>query len=242
MENSGYLALARQVALDHALDISANNLANLRTSGYKAEKLLFEQYVQRATSPVTPPNEMSSVVQVGTFTDYRPGDFEQTGNQLDFAIQGDGFFAVQDPAGTRYTRSGNFRVDDTGQIVTQDGLPVLDAGGSAIQLPAEARQVTVSGDGKVSADGNVVGEIGVMQFTDSQSLVREGNGLYSSTAQATQATDAKVVQGMIEGANVQPVLEITHMMDILRNFQAAQQMVDSQHEMAIDAINKIAKV
>lgn len=76
MENSGYLALARQVALDRALDITANNLANLRTSGYKAEKLLFEQYVQRATSPVTPPNEMSSVVQVGTFTDYRPGDFQ----------------------------------------------------------------------------------------------------------------------------------------------------------------------
>ena len=147
MENSGYLALARQVALDRALDITANNLANLRTSGYKAEKLLFEQYVQRATSPVTPPNEMSSVVQVGTFTDYRPGDFQQTGNQLDFAIQGDGFFAVQDPAGTRYTRAGNFRLDGTGQVVTQDGLPVLDAGGSTIQLPQGTRQIVVSGNG-----------------------------------------------------------------------------------------------
>ncbi len=242
MENSGYLALARQVALDRALDITANNLANLRTSGYKAEKLLFEQYVQRATSPITPPNEMSSVVQVGTFTDYRPGDFEQTGNVLDFAIQGDGFFAVQDPAGTRYTRAGNFRLDDTGQVVTQDGLPVLDAGGSAIQLPTDAREIIVSGDGKIAADGNVVGEIGVMQFADPQSLVREGNGLYSSSAQPAQATDGTLVQGMIEGANVQPVLEITHMMDILRSFQAAQQMVDGQHELAMAAINKIAKV
>ncbi|HUL08985.1 MAG TPA: flagellar basal-body rod protein FlgF [Candidatus Acidoferrum sp.] len=242
MENSGYIALARQVALDRALDITANNLANLRTSGYKAEKLKFEQFVQQATSPVTPPNEMSSVVQVGTFTDYRPGDFEQTGNTLDFAIQGDGFFAVQDAAGTRYTRAGSFRLDDTGQLVTQDGLPVLDSGGSAIQVPQETRQIIVSGDGKIAADGNVVGEIGVMQFADPKTLVREGNGLYSSSAAPAQATDAKVVQGMIEGANVQPVLEITHMMDILRNFQAAQQMVDSQHEMAMNAINKIAKV
>jgi flagellar basal-body rod protein FlgF len=181
-------------------------------------------------------------VQVGTFTDYRPGDLEQTGNVLDFAIQGDGFFAVQDPAGTRYTRAGAFRLDDTGQLVTQDGLPVLDAGGSAIQLPQDAREVIVTGDGKIAADGNVVGEIGIMQFADPESLVREGNGLYSSSAQPAQATDATLVQGMIEGANVQPVLEITHMMDILRSFQAAQQMVDSQHELALSAINKIAKV
>src|SRR4030095_17206869 len=117
MENSGYLALARQVALDRALDVTANNLANLRSAGHKAEKLLFEQYVQRATSPITPPNEMSAVVQVGTFTDYRPGDFEQTGNALDFAIQGDGFFAVQDPAGTRYTPAGSVRLAHPRELV-----------------------------------------------------------------------------------------------------------------------------
>jgi flagellar basal-body rod protein FlgF len=242
MENSGYLALARQVALDRALDITANNLANLRTTGYKAEKVLFEEYVQRQTSPLTPPNEMSSVVQVGTFTDFRAGGFEQTGNPLDFAIQGDGFFAVQTEDGPRYTRAGNFRLDDAGQIVTADGLPVLDAGGAPIQLPPEGGRITVAGDGQVAVDGAVVGQIGVLQFDDPQSLVREGSGLYSSTAEPIQSEEARVIQGMIEGANVQPVLEITRMMDILRAFQAAQQMVDGQHELARNATTKIAKV
>ena len=242
MENSGYLALARQVALDRALDITANNLANLRTTGYKAEKVLFEEYVQQQTSPVTPPNRMSSVVQLGTFTDYRAGGFEQTGNALDFAIQGDGFFAVQAPEGTRYTRAGNFRLDDIGQIVTQDGLPVLDAGGSPVQLPADGGRITVGGDGQVAIDGSVVGQIGVLEFADPQGLVREGSGLFSSSAEPVQAESARVIQGMLEGANVQPVLEITRMMDILRNFEAAQQMVNSQHELARNAIAKIAKV
>ena len=242
MENSGYLALARQVALDRALDITANNLANLRTAGYKAEKVQFEQFVQRATSPLTPPNEMSSVVQVGTFTDYRPGDFEHTGNPLDFAIQGDGFFAVQTAAGTRYTRAGSFQLDNTGQVVTRDGLPVLDNGGSPIQVPSGGRQIVVGGDGKVAVDGNVVGEIGVLEFADPQGLVREGSGLYSASAAPVAAADSTVIQGMIEAANVQPVLEITRMMDILRSFQAAQQAVDSQHELTMNAINKIAKV
>src|SRR5215470_6450030 len=202
MENSGYLALARQVALDRAIDVTANNLANLRTSGYKAEKVMFEEYVQKGTSPATAPNQMSSVVQLGTFTDYQPGSFEQTGNALDFAIQGEGFFPVQTDGGTRYTRDGSFQLD---------------------------------------ANGNVVGQIGVVKFDDPQSLVREGSGLYSSSAAPVPA-ESSVVQGMIEGSNVQPVLELTRMMQTLRDFQAAQQVVDSQHEMSLDAINKIAKV
>jgi len=241
MENSGYLALARQVALDRAIDVTANNLANLRTSGYKAEKVMFEEYVQKGTSPATAPNQMSSVVQLGTFTDYQPGSFEQTGNALDFAIQGEGFFPVQTDAGTRYTRDGSFQLDANGQLVTHDGDPVTDAGGSPIQLPPGAKNIVVGGDGQVSVDGNVVGQIGVVKFDDPQSLVREGSGLYSSSAAPVPAESA-VVQGMIEGSNVQPVLELTRMMQTLRDFQAAQQVVDSQHEMSLDAINKIAKV
>jgi flagellar basal-body rod protein FlgF len=241
MENSAYLALARQVALDRALDIAANNVANLRTAGYKAEKLQFQEFVQQHTSPLTPPDRMSSVVQVGTFTDFRPGNFEHTGNPLDFAVQGEGFFAVQTPEGQRYTRAGSFRLDESGQVVTHDGLPVLDNGGSPLQLPPETRQIVVDGGGRVAADGNVVGQIGVFRFADPQALVREGNGLYGASAEPVPDEDSRVIQGMTEAANVQPVLEITRMMEILRSFQAAQQMVDSQHDMAMKAIAKIAK-
>jgi flagellar basal-body rod protein FlgF len=241
MENSGYIALARQVALDRALDITANNVANMRTTGYKAEKVLFEQYLQKPSQVSAKPDPLSSVVQLGVFTDQRSGAFEQTGNPLDFAIQGDGFFSVQTDAGTRYTRAGSFRLDESGQVVTQDGHPVLDASGTPLQLPTEGGNMVVSGDGQVAVNGAVVGQIGVVRFADPQALVREGSGLYSSNAAATPA-DATLVQGMVEGSNVQPVLEITRMMDVLRSFQAAQQMVESQHDLGMKAIDKIGKV
>lgn len=241
MENSGYIALARQVALDRALDITANNVANMRTTGYKAEKVLFERYLQKPSTVSAKPEPLSSVVQLGVFTDQRSGAFEQTGNPLDFAIQGDGFFSVQTDAGTRYTRAGSFRLDESGQVVTQDGHPLLDASGTPLQLPTEGGNMVVSGDGQVAVNGAVVGQIGVVRFADSQALVREGSGLYSSNAAATPA-DATLVQGMVEGSNVQPVLEITRMMDVLRSFQAAQQMVESQHDLGMKAIDKIGKV
>jgi flagellar basal-body rod protein FlgF len=241
MENSGYIALARQVALDRALDITANNVANMRTTGYKAEKVLFEQYLQKPFQVSAKPDPLSSVVQLGVFTDQSAGGFEQTGNPLDFAIQGDGFFSVQTDGGTRYTRAGSFRLDDSGQVVTQDGHPVLDASGTPLQLPTEGGNIVVSGDGQVAVNGAVVGQIGVVRFADPQALVREGSGLYSSNAPSEPAT-GNLVQGMIEGSNVQPVLEITRMMEVLRSFQAAQQMVESQHDLGMKSVDKIGKV
>jgi flagellar basal-body rod protein FlgF len=241
MDNASYVALARQVALQRALDVTANNVANLRTTGFKAEKVLFEEYMQNLKAPAAQQAPLSSVLDVGTFTDMQNGALETTGNSLDFAILGDGFFAVQTQNGIRYTRGGSFRTDEAGQLVTQDGLPVLDSSGSPIQLSSASGPVTVNGSGDISAGGAVLGQFGVVSFADPQSLVHEGNGLFKSDATPT-AAPVSIVQGMLESSNAQPIIEITRMIDILRNFQSAQKMIDAQHDLSRDTVAKLGKV
>ncbi|MFM9845356.1 MAG: flagellar basal-body rod protein FlgF [Dongiaceae bacterium] len=241
MDNASYVALARQSALQRALDVTANNVANLRTTGFKAEKVQFEEYMQALKSPGMKQAPLSSVLDIGTVTDMSSGPLETTGNSLDFAILGDGFFAVQTDAGVRYTRGGSFRMDENGQLVTQDGKPVLDAGGSPIQLEGASGPVTVNGSGEISSNGAVLGQLGVAGFADPQSLVHEGNGLFKSDAVPTAAS-VSIVQGMLESSNAQPVVEITRMIDILRNFESAQKMLDAQHDLSRDTVAKLGKV
>jgi flagellar basal-body rod protein FlgF len=241
MDNASYVALARQAALQRALDVTANNVANLRTTGFKAEKVLFEEYMQALKAPAAKQAPLSSVLDVGTFTDMRAGPLESTGNSLDFAILGDGFFAVQTDAGVRYTRGGSFRMDENGRLVTQDGKAVLDSGGSPIQLEGAAGPVSVNGSGEISSNGQVLGQLGVVNFADPQSLVHEGNGLFKSDAVPT-AAPVSIVQGMLESSNAQPIVEITRMIDILRNFESAQKMLDAQHDMSRDTVAKLGKV
>lgn len=241
MENSGYIALARQMALQKALEVTTNNVANMRTTGFKAEHVRFEEFLQKPVSADSQLSPMSSVVHVGMYTDFSAGGFEPTGNTLDLAIQGDGFFLVETAEGTRYTRNGSFRLDDTGLLVTQNGHPVLDASGSSIQFAKDAKTVSIDGNGNVIVDGSVAGQVGVVRFEDPDALIRGGDSLYRTTATPI-AADATVLQGIIEGANVQPIVEITRMIDILRNFESAQKMVEAQHGLALNAIAKIAKV
>lgn len=241
MDNTSYVALARQSALQRALDVTANNVANLRTTGFKAEKVQFEEYMQALKSPGMMQAPLSSVLDVGTVTDMSNGPLETTGNSLDFAILGDGFFAVQTDAGVRYTRGGSFRMDESGQLVTQDGKPVLDTGGSPIQLEGASGPVTVNGSGEISSNGAVLGQLGVVSFANPQSLAHEGNGLFKSDAVPT-AAPVSIVQGMLESSNAQPIVEITRMMDILRNFESAQKMLDAQHDLSRDTVAKLGKV
>ncbi|HVR69060.1 MAG TPA: flagellar basal-body rod protein FlgF [Verrucomicrobiae bacterium] len=241
MDNASYVALARQSALQRALDVTANNVANLRTTGFKAEKVQFEEYMQALKSPGMKQAPLSSVLDVGTVTDMSTGPLETTGNSLDFAILGDGFFAVQTDGGMRYTRGGSFRMDESGQLVTQDGKAVLDTGGSPIQLEGASGPVTVNGTGEISSNGAILGQLGVVGFADPQSLVHEGNGLFKSDSVPT-AAPVSIIQGMLESSNAQPIVEITRMIDILRNFESAQKMLDAQHDLSRDTVAKLGKV
>src|SRR5690606_324957 len=154
MENVSYVALSSQVALRRALDVTANNVANMSTVGFKAERVVCDQAMSRVSGRVGGEGEpVTQVVDRSSFADLRPGGILVTGNPLDIAIQGAGWLQVETPEGVRYTRDGRLLLDAMGQLVIADGSPVLDEGGAPILIPQDEGELSFSEDGAVLIDG-----------------------------------------------------------------------------------------
>ncbi len=232
MENATYIALSRQTALMRQMDIVANNIANADTSGFKREQVLFEEYLAQRSADAP----LSYVMDVAVVRDTQPGHMEITGREFDLAIRGDGYFVVETPAGLRYTRGGAFQLNGDREIVTSQGYRLLDAGDRPIGLPDEATAVKITRDGTVSVDGQEVARIRLVAFDDEQALRKTMSGLYVTGQEPQPAAGAEVMQGMLEGSNVRPIIEMTRMMELLRSFQATQDMLDGEHQRALRAI------
>lgn len=231
MENATLIALSAQSGLRRRLEVVANNVANVNTTGFKRERLLMAPHVapmpERQTMPGGRPVFVRDVI---TVADQTPGHLQATGNPLDLGLRDDGYFVVETPAGNRYTRDGHFRTDDQGQLVTSHGLAVLGDDGRPLVLPASYREVTVSRDGTLSADGNAVGRLQIVRFAAAASLRAEGNSLWRSEAQPMPVARPDVVQGMLEGSNVQPVLEIENLIRVHRAYEQAKQLIDREDD------------
>lgn len=238
MDTTAYVALSRQVALQRQMTEVATNIANAATSGYKAEHTLFETVLQRAG----PPRRVAFVQDVGLVRDLRDGPLVATGNPLDLAISGAGYFSVATPNGPRFTRGGHFELDARGELVTADGHPVLDEGGAPIAVPPGERRITVTPEGIVAAGRAVVGRLGIVSFADEQALRREGAGLYATDEAPQPVAWPNVVQGRIEGSNVQPVVEMTRMIETTRAFEGTQRLVEAHHELERRAIERLGSV
>jgi flagellar basal-body rod protein FlgF len=233
MENTAYIALARQMAMHHQMDVIANNLANMNTSGFKSEKMLFEEYLMRLLSQ----EQLSFVQDYGVTRDMGPGSFERTGDPLNMAINGAGFFAVETPQGTRYTRNGRFQLDQEGKIVTSEGFALLDEGEQPIVLAEDAGKPTIARDGTISNEnGEVIGRIRAFIFENEQGLHKEGSSLYAADASPSPAENAWIEQGMLEMSNVEPIAEMTTMVDVLRAYQGMQSLIEQDHDMKLKAI------
>jgi flagellar basal-body rod protein FlgF len=238
MKNVAYIALSRQMAIEQQLNVVANNLANLNTAAFKGERVLFEEYLMRAAS-----QPMSYVHSYETLRDTREGQFQATGGQFDVAIAGDGYLAVKTPAGTRYTRNGHLQLDEQGRLITSAGHAVLSSDGQEITLDAAGAAPTIAGDGTISTpDGNVLGKLNLVKFKDQQAMAHEAEGLYRTAQAPEPATQARLKQGVIESANVQPIVELTTMIELLRNYQAAQRLIDTDHDRVRKAIERLARV
>lgn len=240
METPIYIALSRQMVLRQQMDVVANNVANANTSGFKAEMLLMSE----VELPADPTTELSYVQDFATARDFSPGTLRATGNDLDLAIQGDGFFAVQTPDGVRYTRVGRFQLNADGTLVTSQGYPVL-SGGSAITINPDDGPVHVASDGSISTDRGtggqllqVVGKLDVVDFADRAALMPAPDNLFVAESAPIAAT-GKVAQGMLEDSNVKPILEMTNLIQVTRNYQAIQRFIDAEHERQLRAINTI---
>ena len=243
MENAGYIALSRQLTLQRSIDITANNIANSTTSGFKAHGLLFEEYLQKNPSKE---NSFEMVNDYGLFMDTSEGSFKHTDNPLDLAIQGPGFFQVETEEGLRYTRTGEFQLNAAGEIVTGAGHILTSTTNAPIVVPPGTTEIEITKDGNVVAFSPVadvanIGQIGMFEFTNAQNLQQIGNNLYTAVnEEPLRSRDSAILQGTVEQSNVEPVTEITKLIQLSRDYQAAQKMISDEHDRIRNAISTLS--
>ncbi len=226
MENGIYIGISRQTALRRQMDVVANNLANVNTPAYRAERMVFKEFM---VQPSKQSAAYSFVQDVGQYRSTENGPITQTGNELDVALNGEGYFVVDTPAGERYTRHGRFQLDANGFVVTTEGHQVLtDAG--PIQIPPQSTSISINGDGSISTEFGPLGSLRVVTFEDDQEPQRGANGLYTTEQDPQAANDVQIVQGSLEQSNVVAVLEITRMMEISNAHNSLQKMLQNEDE------------
>ena len=244
MDNALYVGLSRQMVLRREMDIVANNIANLDTTGFKVESMI------QKTDPAAPamtlggPKPVKFVAADGVARNFGQGSLNPTGGALDMAIEGQGFFQVQGPEGARFTRDGRFTTDGTGRLVTQGGLAVLDDGGGEITIDPEKGAVAVAADGTLSQGSERAGKVGMYAFANLSALSKTGDNLYRniSNLAPTASAESRLRQGMLEGSNVKPVLEITRMIEVSRAYEQTAKMIDAEADLSRRAVERLGRL
>jgi len=237
MQSSLYVSLSAQVAMEKRLNTIANNVANINTGGFRADEVKFEEILSLAAK------ESVSFASSGqNYVSRRTGPIVKTDNPLDVAIQGEAWFAFNGPGGPVYTRDGRFRMNENGDLLTLEGHPVLDAGGAPITLDPNAGAPTIGRDGTITQGANQVGSIGLFTLRADSKLVRFGNSGVTSSIPGELVQDFNangVQQGYSEGSNVNPVLEMTKMIAVQRNFESAATTIQESESTLMDAIRTL---
>lgn len=233
MDNGIYIALSKQLALFRNMAVVTQNIANTNTAGYQAEQMVFESYLQPDNN-LGNKNKMAFVNDVSTYRQVQDGARRLTGNALDVALEGEGhYFMVETPLGTRYTRAGNFSLDGDGTLITAEGYPVLDNGNQRIQFPEEAGDITIGQAGNIAVNGDDFGSLGVAIFENPQLLIQTASGLYKSDVEPSIGDEEtlKVTQGVLEEANVQPVIELTRMIEVSRAVGSVAKYIETINDL-----------
>ncbi len=240
MDNVSYVTLSRQMSIRSMMDVTANNMANMNTPGYKAQNMLFSEELSQKQGNG---ERISQVKNHGSYRDLSQGSLTQTSNKFDFALQGDGYFAVQTPEGIRYTRAGSFSLNAQGEIVDKMGNQVLGENGRPLTVQAGATQVTTTVNGTLSSEKGSIGKLKVVTFEDTQGVSPVGDNLMIADDNAEIPVDSpKVIQGMLENSNVQPILEMNRMTELLRMYQSVQNIVNNEHDMLRSMIQHMTRV
>lgn len=224
MSSGIYTAAAGAIAQSQALDTTANNIANATTVGFRGHRVLFREALAAARSPdITP-------MAAGTGSiDNLAGAITTTGNPLDLALEGDGFFAVTTPNGPRYTRAGNFQISSDRTLVTADGFPVRATGGTSITMPPSATAIDVAANGAITVDGNPLATLELARFAPTQ-LRREGNTLYAATGDPMSGDPPRVRAGMLESSNVNVVRGVVDLVRVSRSYESLMRVIQGYHD------------
>lgn len=244
MSNAIRIALSQQVALKRQLATVANNLANMNTTGFKSENLVFEEHIMPGAS-MDNVNVASSLISYVSDTmlmrDYSSGGLKTTDNPLDVAINGKGWFTVQTPFGDRYTRNGHFSLNSDGELVNSNGLPIVVDGGTLTFAPEET-DISIASDGTISTSEGVRGKLQIAIFEMESLLKKEGANLFSSVDAARTPEFVSLAQGMIENSNVEPIEQMTKMIEIQRAYERTASMIEKMGQLKTNAIGKLAQV
>ncbi|MCF6328404.1 MAG: flagellar hook-basal body complex protein [Henriciella sp.] len=223
MSNAIYATLTRQNGLMQEMQVVANNLANSSTTGYKADRAIFAEFLA-STGPKTPSISMGGLA-AHTFN-FDEGGLKFTNGQFDLAIQGDGFFVIETAQGQRLTRAGHFQLSAESILVNANGDSVLGAGGGAITIPEDATNIQISGDGTISVNGELIDRVSIV--TANGPVLRDSNTQFSAPDGFTETQTATVTQGALEQSNVTPVLEVARMIEVQRAYEAGQALLERE--------------
>jgi len=241
MDNALMLGLQSQRVLQRRMDVAANNLANVATSGFKADALLLEEAQGTNAHAEEDPREIRFTRDIGVMHNMEQGPIAMTGNPLDIALEGDGFIIVEGPSGPLYTRDGAFTLTGEGRLVTSDGRAVLSSGGAPIVLDPQGETPSIGRDGAIRVAGVEAGRIGVASFAAPGALSKVGDNLWDAQGQQPGEFEGVVIQGALEGSNVRPVVELTRLIEISRAYQSAAKIVSGADELRQRAIERLGR-
>jgi flagellar basal-body rod protein FlgF len=239
MENTLYIGMSREKSLRTSMEIIANNMVNATTTGFRAQNPLFEEYVVK---PKGETDRLSFVLDYGQYDNTAQGTVQQTGATFDVALSGPGFFGIQTADGLRFSRGGNFTTNAQGELMTATGHKVASDGGGSITIPADAKDIKITEDGMITSSAGALGKLMIREFSNPQVLQPEGNNLYKTDDAGIAATNTKAMQGALEGSNVQPVLEMTRMIEVSRDYQSIQRLLTNEHDRQKGAIERLGRV
>ena len=238
MDNAGYTTLTRQSGLLNEMQVVANNIANLSTTGFRREGVVFSEYVKALDGDPSLSMALGNV----RVTNLEQGTLAQTGGTFDFAIEGEGFFMLEGSDGPLLTRAGAFLPSETGELVTADGLRLLDSGGAPIFIPPDAAAISLASDGTLSADGRPITEIGLYLPSDVNDLAhRDGVRFAAPGGTEPVLGNAVLLQGYTESSNVNPIAEITRMIEIQRAYEMGQQFLTQEDERVRNVIRTMGQ-
>lgn len=238
MDSTGYIALTRQSGLAREMRIIANNVANMNTSGFRAEQLIFSEYVAARGGD----EHSLSMANAGTRRVItKQGPLKQTSGTFDLAIEGPGFFMIQGPSGEELTRSGHFFVSGASRLVTADGFHVLDEGGSPITVPQEEGPIGVSRDGTMSINGGPFAKIAIVDPINELGLRRVGDTRFAAPDGWDFSENTKVMQGFLEDSNVNALEQMSRMIEVQRAYELGQSLMERENERIKKVVDTLGK-